>query len=175
MRKPWIILLISAFVLTGWISVQAADNGPLADKLLPEDSQNPTAQAINDGLKAGVAEFGKKLGHYFHLPEESVDLLLKEAGLTPADAYMAAKVSRASGRNVRDVADAYKKNQGKGWGVIAKEMGIKPGSEAFHALKEDDSGLLKELGIERPEKAKTKGKRKSKKNKGNKGSKGKKN
>ena len=34
------------------------------------------------------------------------------------------------------VVDQYRKNKGQGWGVIAKSLGIKPGSAEFHALKE---------------------------------------
>jgi hypothetical protein len=29
----------------------------------------------------------------------------------------------------------YKSSKGKGWGVIAKSLGIKPGSKEFHELK----------------------------------------
>jgi transketolase len=36
---------------------------------------------------------------------------------------------------VYDVYSCYNKNKGKGWGVIAKEMGIKPGSDQFKRLK----------------------------------------
>jgi hypothetical protein len=33
------------------------------------------------------------------------------------------------------VLAVYKPNRKKGWGAIAKELGIKPGSAEFHALK----------------------------------------
>jgi hypothetical protein len=36
---------------------------------------------------------------------------------------------------VDDVFTVYKSNRGKGWGAISKELGIKPGSPEFHALK----------------------------------------
>jgi hypothetical protein len=36
------------------------------------------------------------------------------------------------------VVRVYKANRGKGWGVIAKSLGIKPGSAEFHALKRGD-------------------------------------
>jgi hypothetical protein len=36
------------------------------------------------------------------------------------------------------VLQTYKKNTGKGWGNIAKQLGIKPGSPEFHALKGGD-------------------------------------
>ena len=34
-----------------------------------------------------------------------------------------------------DVVKVYRSNKQKGWGAIAKELGIKPGSPEFHALK----------------------------------------
>lgn len=36
------------------------------------------------------------------------------------------------------VYQVYQPNRKKGWGVIAKELGIKPGSPEFHALKRGD-------------------------------------
>ncbi len=36
------------------------------------------------------------------------------------------------------VVQVYQGNKGKGWGVIAKSLGIKPGSPEFHALKRGD-------------------------------------
>ena len=33
------------------------------------------------------------------------------------------------------IVETYQTNRTKGWGVIAKELGIKPGSAEFHALK----------------------------------------
>jgi len=40
-----------------------------------------------------------------------------------------------SGRSIGYVTDKYKKHKGNSWGALAKELGIKPGSEEFHALK----------------------------------------
>jgi hypothetical protein len=36
------------------------------------------------------------------------------------------------------VLERYKSGRGKGWGVLAKSLGIKPGSKEFHALKRGD-------------------------------------
>jgi hypothetical protein len=35
------------------------------------------------------------------------------------------------------VLEIYERDHGQGWGVIAKRLGIKPGSAEFHALKGD--------------------------------------
>ena len=47
-----------------------------------------------------------------------------------------------SHRSWDEVLGEYKENNGKGWGVIAKNLGIKPGSREFHELKDDDSGMI---------------------------------
>ena len=53
----------------------------------------------------------------------------------PAHAYMVFRLGEMSHQPVETVMEEYNKNKGKGWGVIAKNLGIKPGSAAFHALK----------------------------------------
>ena len=100
------------------------------------------------------------------MPEETTDWLLNSVGMSPGDAYMTAKVSKVSKQPVEDVVKEYKANQGKGWGVIAKKLGIKPGSKEFHELKRDDSGILSEYK-DKGEKVKDKGKKKTKERKAN--------
>ena len=53
----------------------------------------------------------------------------------PADSYMVLRLSELSHRPVKDVLRVYKADHGKGWGVMARQLGIKPGSQEFHALK----------------------------------------
>ena len=47
-----------------------------------------------------------------------------------------AALSSLSGKPVATVVDVYRKNKAKGWGFVAKELGIKPGSKEFKALKD---------------------------------------
>ena len=58
-------------------------------------------------------------------------------------------------RPVDVVVNEYNANKGQGWGVIAKQLDIKPGSKKFHALKKGGFSLLE----------KTKRKTKHRKNK----------
>jgi hypothetical protein len=55
---------------------------------------------------------------------------------------MACAMAHLTQRPVLAVAEEYKKNEGKGWGVMAAEMGIKPGSLQFHELKKGARGSL---------------------------------
>jgi hypothetical protein len=36
------------------------------------------------------------------------------------------------------VLEKYEAGKGRGWGALAKSLGIKPGSSEFHALKRSD-------------------------------------
>lgn len=48
---------------------------------------------------------------------------------------MVMRLGEMSGHNVEFVTEHYKENKRKGWGVLARSLGIKPGSRAFKALK----------------------------------------
>ncbi len=82
----------------------------------------------------------------------------------PADAYMVLRLGEMSRRPTEYVIAEYKSNKGKGWGALARSLGIKPGSREFHALKRghdlyDGSGKDKGSGQSR---GKGKGKGRSK-------------
>lgn len=102
---------------------------------------------INIKAQADINIFKKDISIEFNIGEPKIEKMLS-IDLSPADVYMTLEVASITKKDPDVVVDAYTKNKDKGWGVIAKEMGIKPGSAEFHALK---------------------GKAKNKKDKGNKG------
>ena len=53
----------------------------------------------------------------------------------PADAYMVLRLGEMSHQPTDHVIKQYRSGKGQGWGVLAKSLGIKPGSKEFHALK----------------------------------------
>lgn len=115
---------------------------------------------FNEQAEANFVDFRAKLAARFNIGPAQVEAVISNFPKA-ADAYVALRLGEMSGRPIGDVMENYKANQGKGWGVVAKSLGIKPGSKEFHALKrgEDlygDSGKGK----------KGKNKDKSKKDKG---------
>ena len=116
-----------------------------------------------------VPEFIDNISVSYNIPRVEFETWIYKVQMVPADVVMTVLIARLLGVHVDVVVEKYKANRGKGWGVIAKQLGIKPGSKEFHALK---NGAFGEL-----EKAKGKGKGKGSQgnNKGNKGNKGKKN
>lgn len=58
-----------------------------------------------------------------------------ERRYAPSDVYMIGELSQLSGKSFNEVAGIYEDHRGQGWGVVARQLGIKPGSAQFHALK----------------------------------------
>jgi hypothetical protein len=53
----------------------------------------------------------------------------------PSDVYMCLRIGEVAKQPIDRVVEELQKHKGQGWGVIAKNLGIKPGSAEFHALK----------------------------------------
>lgn len=103
---------------------------------------------INIKAKTDIKIFKKDLSVEFNINEPKIDKMIVDLKMSPADVYMTLQVAEMTKKDQDVVLKSFTANKDKGWGVIAKEMGIKPGSPEFHALK---------------------GKAKNKKDKGNKG------
>lgn len=84
--------------------------------------------------KADGSGFRTRLATRFKIGDVKVQAVLSDMG-NGADAYMVMRLGEMSGHNIDYVVERYKKNKGKGWGAMAKSLGIKPGSRAFKALK----------------------------------------
>jgi hypothetical protein len=94
---------------------------------------NIQARLDGDGFSARVsAQFG--------VPEARVKVVLATVS-EPADAFMVFQVGQMTQQPPEKVIEVYRAQKGKGWGVMAKELGIKPGSPEFHALKNGDFKL----------------------------------
>jgi hypothetical protein len=90
---------------------------------------------INVKAKTDLTLFKKDLSVEFNVGEDKVNNLIVGLNMSPADAYMTLQVADMTKKTVDEVAKSYTANKTKGWGEIAKQMGIKPGSPEFHALK----------------------------------------
>lgn len=79
--------------------------------------------------------FRAQLATRFQVGDVRIRALLSNVE-KPADAYMVLRLGEMSGRPTARVLEQYRAHRGKGWGVLAKSLGIKPGSREFHALKQ---------------------------------------
>lgn len=92
---------------------------------------------FNIHAQADPSGFRAKISARFHIGDAQITTVLSNFP-EPADAYVALRLGEMSGRPIEDVTKSYKQNKGRGWGALAKSMGIKPGSPEFHALKRGD-------------------------------------
>ncbi len=114
---------------------------------------------FNIRAEADLSDFKARLAARFNIAGVQVEAVLGNSG-SPADAYVACALGQMAGKPPEYVAERYRSGKYKGWGALAKGLGIKPGSKEFHALKNgndfyDDTGKDKGKG-------KGKGKGKSK-------------
>jgi hypothetical protein len=91
------------------------------------DNLNVMAESDSSGFRI-------RLATRFHIGDAEVSTVFSNTK-SPADAYMIFRLGELSHRPISDVVDVYRTQRKKGWGVMAKHLGIKPGSREFHALK----------------------------------------
>jgi hypothetical protein len=90
-------------------------------------NMNVRAEADRNGFRAQIST-------RFKIGNAEVKVVLGNVD-SPADAYMVLRLGEMSGKPVDFVLKQYQAQKGKGWGVLAKSLGIKPGSPEFKALK----------------------------------------
>jgi hypothetical protein len=103
-----------------------------------------TLKEINLEAEADIEGFKVDLSLTYNISQNKLEFLFVEIEMEAADVYMTLELADITNTSVDDVVNVYKENRGKGWGVIAKELGIKPGSDDFMALKNKSSNKLKE-------------------------------
>ena len=89
---------------------------------------------FNIKADADPSGFRAQLAARFKVGDAQISAVIGNVA-RPADAYMVYRLGEMSARPPEYVIEQYKSGKGKGWGVIAKSLGIKPGSKEFHALK----------------------------------------
>lgn len=120
----------------GWFGLLLTLLAPLASRA-GSDEFAGLLGSLNVKAEADLGAFKVKVGAQFGVPVPRVEAVLA-AVATPADAYMCFKVAEVASKPPEVVVREYQANKGKGWGAIAKSLGIKPGSAEFHALKKGD-------------------------------------
>ena len=100
-----------------------------------------TASGLESFLDGVEVRASKDMGSFradlrltFDVSNGTLDGLF-EVMSKPSDVYMCLRIGEVAKQPVEVVVEEHQKHKGQGWGVIAKNLGIKPGSEEFHALK----------------------------------------
>ncbi len=95
--------------------------------------------------RADVNGFSVKVSAQFGVPLPEVQAVIQTVE-RPSEAFMVFQLGEMAQKPPDTVVHVYQANRGKGWGVIAQSLGIKPGSPEFHALKRGDFVLSGDPG-----------------------------
>lgn len=90
---------------------------------------------INVDAEVNFGKFKADVGVSYDISEKKIDHLHASVKMEAAEIYLALGIAKISKKSIDEVIAVYKVHKDKGWGYIAKQMGIKPGSPEFHALK----------------------------------------
>jgi hypothetical protein len=112
---------------------------------------------VNEYAISNMDLFRKDLNEKFGATKEDLDRYLVKERRQPADVYYGYNLSRSTGKSLPTIMKM--RSDKNGWGAIAKDLGIKPGSEQFHALKDNS---LKKIDKDKMNKAKTNNSKNSK-------------
>ena len=114
----------------------------------------------NSNAKSDMASFEAQMKASFSITDRKLDYMTGSLHMAPGEIYLALEISNIARVEVDRVLSVYKTDKSKGWGYIAKQVGIKPGSPEFHQLK-NNTKAQKGKGSG---KSQSKGKGKGKKN-----------
>lgn len=129
MKKYFVIFLIISATASAQLKVTTGD-ADLDNSLI----------ALNKDAKNALEAFKNDAIEKFNTTKSIVENLLNIHKMEPSDVLMTLEIAQITTKPVETVATNFDKNKSKGWGEIAKEMGIKPGSKEFHALKNNAKG-----------------------------------
>lgn len=100
------------------------------------DSQwDSDLNVINAYASADFGAFTADMKLTYNVTEEKIELMKVGLGMAPGEIYLALEISKTAKISLDNVLSIYKTDKSKGWGYIAKQAGIKPGSAEFHQLK----------------------------------------
>ena len=98
---------------------------------------------IDARASADFDTFKTNLSLSFNISERKIDYMAGSLSMSPGEIYLAFDIASLSGNGIDDVITIYQQNRKRGWGYIAQEAGIKPGSQEFHQLKKNADSSAK--------------------------------
>lgn len=104
---------------------------------------------VNVYASAYYDAFKDDLKIKFGASTDEVERYIVKEKVPPADVYYGYCLSSTTGRSFTSIMKL--RSDKKGWGSIAKDLGIKPGSDQFHALK---NSTIKNIDKEKMNKTK---------------------
>ena len=135
MKLPKIVFMISIMIL------------PILSAAIVAAGDFDWIKDFNIRAEADPSGFRARLAARFKIGNVEINAVLSNVK-DPADAYIVLRLGEMSSKPTDYVIGKCRSGKGKGWGALAKSLGIKPGSKEFHALKRGsdlyEDNLIKE-------------------------------
>lgn len=128
-------IFFAVLVITGMYSISFAQIAFKTGNAEMETNLN----SMNVEANVDLGKFKANLSLNYGVPAPKIDYMFS-LNMQPAEVFLALEIANITQQPCDNVVEVYKKSKAKGWGAIAKEMGIKPGSAEFHALKGKTKG-----------------------------------
>ena len=96
---------------------------------------NASLVQIDANASVNFSLFKSDMSTTYSVPETKITNWSVSLGMKAGDIYFALEIARITRKPIDEVIKFYTSNKQKGWGAMAKDLGIKPGSPEFHALK----------------------------------------
>jgi hypothetical protein len=184
MKKILGVIILSVLVTVTWALAASPKAGSKSTNATQPAAKPGPKYAPNTGdkdldgvlsnlnVEAGVHvdAFVSELSISYAVPKVQIEDLVYKMRMPFGDVFLSVWLASSMKKPISAVVKEYDGNKDKGWGVMAKNLGMKPGSDAFHSLKKDTSVELdlaqkrnkekKTEKAERPEKSGSKGKSK---------------
>ncbi|HAQ60788.1 TPA: hypothetical protein DCR49_02100 [Candidatus Delongbacteria bacterium] len=90
---------------------------------------------VNNTAKVDLRTFRTEVSAEYKVDDKTMDAGLIKFKMEPAELYLSLEMAKIMKKDPAEVMKVYSENKKEGWGVIAKKMGIKPGSREFKGLK----------------------------------------
>tara|TARA_R110002012_G_scaffold63291_1_gene166631 strand:+ start:752 stop:1201 length:450 start_codon:yes stop_codon:yes gene_type:complete len=128
--KHWMFALLILFTFTATAQISFRTGIVQMDRDL---------NVINTRGTSDFDSYRSNLSITYSIPMSRIDYMRKTLNMYPGEIFLALEIGRVARISIDDVLVVYRRDKDKGWGQIAKSLGIKPGSSEFHALKSNVS------------------------------------
>lgn len=115
-------------------------------------------RAVNRQASLNISTFNNDMRLSYNVSSSKLNYMAVDLNMAPADIYLSLELARVRRVPVDRVITVYRSQRSNGWGAIAKELGIKPGSAEFHRLKQGGNNGKKGNGNNGKGNKKNKGK-----------------
>jgi len=96
-----------------------------------------TLQTLDLDASISFGAFRTNISKRYHISESNIQYLTVEMGMTAGDIYLTMEMVKITQKSLNDVLKAYQDQRRNGWGSIALQLGVQPGSDKFSVLKDE--------------------------------------